>query len=45
MFLIDKSVHYLSPDDTQFSENVEESTILAEAEYVFVQFYFQIHGR
>ena len=32
MFLVVGAVHNLSPDAIQFSENVEESDILAEAE-------------
>jgi len=32
MFHVVTSVHNLSPDDIWFSENVEESDILAEAE-------------
>jgi hypothetical protein len=33
MFLAVRAVHYLSPNGIQFSENVEVSDILAEAEY------------
>jgi len=32
MFLVVRAVHNLSPDAIRYSENVEESDILAEAE-------------
>lgn len=46
MFLVVTSVHNLSPDDIWFSENVEESDILVEAEcglWLF-NFIFRFHA-